>query len=143
MDRKQQRFLALVAVVMLMSLAGCESTPVNNEQEIIALEDRYMVAIVQEDRPTLERLYASDYYSVTATGVVFDRAAALASYGPNRITQASANEMRVRFYGDAALVIGRYDQIDSNGPWSGRFTAVWVRRGGTWQLVSEHFSQLH
>jgi len=39
-------------------------------------------------------------------------------------------------------VIGRYDQLDRNGTWSGRFTAVWVRRGNTWQIASEHFTKL-
>jgi ketosteroid isomerase-like protein len=52
-----------------------------------------------------------------------------------------ADSVRVRVFGDAAVVTGlivRRGRSQSGGDVSGRFrsTRVYVRRGGRWQLVS-------
>src|SRR5262245_27295503 len=101
-----------------------------------------MAAMLQGDGAELEKLLANDYLSVSGTGGVINRTDTIGFYRSHTLQKAAVDEMRVRVYSDTAVVIGRYDQLDSGGRWSGRFTAVWVRHGDTWQLVSEHFCKL-
>jgi ketosteroid isomerase-like protein len=53
--------------------------------------------------------------------------------------------MKVRIYGDTAIVNSLYHQnATARGQdWSGYFliTDVWVKRGGRWQVVTRHASR--
>jgi hypothetical protein len=56
------------------------------------------------------------------------------------------DDMRVRVYGDAAVVTGRVTtrQLVKGEERTGRsrFTDVFVRRGGRWQIVAGHSSRI-
>jgi hypothetical protein len=136
--------LTLPGVTLLVAAqsAGQAGSSGTATDDIVGLQHRYMSAMVKQDMPDLEKILAADYLSVAATGLVLDRAKTLGYYRSNRLQKAFVDELNVRFYGDTAVVIGRYDQLDNSGPWSGRFTAIWVRHGDTWQIVSEHFCKL-
>jgi ketosteroid isomerase-like protein len=62
--------------------------------------------------------------------------------GPIAGTSFVWEELRVRSFGDVAIVHGRSrQQATVNGQdWSGVFltTDVWVLRDGRWQVVSRH-----
>jgi len=137
------RTFSFAAALLAAVLAASQTTGTAPQGDLIALENRYITAMVEANRADLEKLLAPDYLSVAATGDVFDRAQTLGFYRPGELRGASAAEMKVRVYGVTAVVIGRYDQTDKAGAlWSGRFTDVWVRAGNSWQLVSEHFCKL-
>lgn len=126
---------------LAVSLAGCHSPQRYAESELIAAENRYMIAVRTDNHAELEKLLAADYTCVSAEGEVFDRAYVFKS-PPNAFLNAAVSDMKVRFYGETAVVIGRYEQLESGSIWSGRFTAVWVRHSGGWQVVSEHYSKI-
>jgi uncharacterized lipoprotein len=129
--------LALLAVV----LAGCSVSPRYAEAELIAVQNRYITAVRNDNHAELEKLLAPDYVSVSATGGISDRTEVIGA-PPGAFPKAAVSDMKVRFYGQTAVVVGRYEQLEAGGTWSGRFTAVWVRHGGSWQVVSEHYSKL-
>jgi len=64
--------------------------------------------------------------------------------GDSVITSWVKDEMKVRVYGDAAVVTGRdtiketYKGKDTSDQY--RFTDTWVKRAGRWQCVAAHSS---
>ena len=60
--------------------------------------------------------------------------------GADVYTSAVGDEWKVRVYGDAAVVLGRwtvkeqYKGKDVSGQY--RFTDTWVKKGGRWQCVA-------
>ncbi len=63
-----------------------------------------------------------------------------------RIVSFAFDWMRVEAYGDAAVVRSRYHQRasmdgqDRSSPYL--MTDVWIRRGGSWRLVTRHVTPL-
>lgn len=134
-----------LAAALAPGQSGAKSASQNApsaEDQVLGQEQHYMAAMIKGDRPELEKILGSDYVSVAATGHVLDRATTLGFYKPNQLKDATVDQMTVRLYGGTAVVVGRYTQVDDSGTWVGRFTAVWVRHGDTWQVVSEHFCKL-
>ena len=66
--------------------------------------------------------------------------AALSS-GDLKLSEAKSNDVRIRIYGETAVMTGRFTaKAESTGKREmieERYTAVWVRRDGRWQLVAE------
>jgi len=66
--------------------------------------------------------------------------------GALTLTSLVADEMKVRVYGDAAVVTGRntlkgkYQGMDINGQI--RWTDTWVKHGGRWQCAATHGSKV-
>ena len=66
--------------------------------------------------------------------------------GEDVVTSAAADDMKVRVYGNAAVVTGRYtvkEQFkgtDLSGPY--RFTDTFIKRAGRWQCVATHSSKI-
>jgi ketosteroid isomerase-like protein len=57
---------------------------------------------------------------------------------------AEMSDLKVRMHGTTAVVTGAYhEKGDSNGKryeYHDRFTDVWVKSGGKWQVVASHYS---
>ena len=96
----------------------------------------------------LERMLADDWLLTHSDGRVQNKRDYLDELRTgSRSNQAISNEsVVVRLYGESAVVTGTSLQSGtSNGqPWSGkfRFTRVWVRRSGHWQMVASHSSRI-
>ena len=83
-------------------------------------------------------------------GTVYTKTAFIALYedDTNTYTKAANIAFKVRVYGkNFALTVGddHYAGEDKDGkPFTnkGRFTNVWVRRNGRWQVVAGHSSKL-
>ena len=60
------------------------------------------------------------------------------------IETATIDELSVRSFGDAAVVTGRTIATTggANPETVNRFTDVFIRRGGRWQIVASHATQL-
>ena len=108
----------------------------------------YTAAFGRNDIPGLERFLAPEYRFTSSRGVVLTRAEELAELraGTFRTDSAVLNELRVRRYGEAAVVTATAHLA---GTWRGqrydgryRITAVWVRREHRWSLVAEHASRI-
>jgi len=107
------------------------------------LEARWMQAWLDRDRATCEAILGDDFQLTSARGVLIDKPAWLdAAMGPIRGTSFTWDDVRVRPFGDVAIVHARTRQQASVGDqdWSGVFlvTDVWVLRDGRWQVVSRH-----
>jgi ketosteroid isomerase-like protein len=90
---------------------------------------------------------APDWSVIHITGTVMTKAQALEMCRASRapIEKFSMDELRVRAFGDAAVVTGR--SVFATGGASGvtitsRFTDVFVRSAGRWQIVASHATRI-
>lgn len=123
----------------------------NHEQhkEIETLEMQWRQAQLSNDVTVMDRLLADDYIGISASGTIETKAEALAlrRAGALHITGLDLNDLKVRIYGDTAVVTSRADLQGTNGERdiSGhyRYTRVYNRRFGQWKIVSFEASHIH
>ena len=105
---------------------------------------------ISKDMAHLERIWSDDFSYIMPDGTVFDKKAGFAFFEDSTDTYTSAvtAPFKVRVYGKNFVVAnGDYHGAgkDKDGkPFSRkfRFTNVWVRQNGKWQVVAGHSSQL-
>jgi ketosteroid isomerase-like protein len=118
------------------------------EQELIKLENEWADAWVKMDVAFFERIEADDYMYTACEGSVWTKAQdlALLKSGNDVITSWVLADMKVRVYGDAAVVTGRatiketYKGKDVSR--QERWTDTWVKLAGQWQCVAGHSSEI-
>jgi len=129
-----------VVLMMLLSTMSAQSTP---ERDVLALQKEYESAIERRDASVHERLFADDYTYTPANGALMDRASHMAFTRSGAVAVGSfqSTDQKVRVYGDTAIVTGRWaiTGVRSGKPVDNqiRYIAVYVRRGGLWQIVAE------
>jgi ketosteroid isomerase-like protein len=117
-------------------------------REIEGLESEWRTAVVQNDVATINRLLADDYLGINPNGTLETKADALAQHrsGTMKVTSIEPDNVRVRVYGDTAVVTSRVDVQGTDGDRdiSGRYhyTRVYSHRSGEWKIVSFEASRL-
>ena len=121
-----------------------------NDRKIVeAMEMEWRQAQVANDVSTMNKLLADDYIGISANGTIQTKTELLAQHrsGTLRIVQLNITDMKVRVYGDTAVVTSRAELEGSNGESdiSGkyRYTRVYNRRFGEWKIVSFETSRMH
>ena len=109
------------------------------DSEIRRLEDQWRRAQKANDAAAFEALLSPDLTFIGTSGTLRDRAGFMASRADSKLPRAESyeySELRVRVFGDAAVVTGREATTGAGVAFQGRFTHVWVRQGGGWRLVA-------
>jgi ketosteroid isomerase-like protein len=117
-------------------------------EELLVLETRWNDAHIYGDTTTLYRLWADDIIVIVPDMRPFtkDDLKAFWRSGRSHITQHETSDVSVRGYDNTAVVEGRLRRQQSfsgrveTNEW--RFTKIYVKRGGRWQVVSYHASPL-
>jgi len=108
-----------------------------DDSELKSTEQQWVAAYYGGDGKTLSHIEADDF-TVIANGqkpqTKSEQIAEVEGRGPVGVPQPSVEE-EVRHYGDVALITGL------SGGSNVRFTAVWVKRNGSWKVVHLHYSQ--
>jgi ketosteroid isomerase-like protein len=138
--------LVLPVAVQAQTLAQTKSGGV--EQELIKLENEWADAWVKRDVAFFDRIMADDYTWTSPWGDVSTKAQdlALVKSGQDVVKSWVLADMKVRVYGDAAVVTGRdtvketYKGEDVSG--QHRWTHTWIKRAGRWQCVAAHSSEI-
>src|SRR5262245_65700762 len=115
--------------------------PASDARALTQLVKDLNAALVKADVAFLERVLHQDYAHHRPRGTVEDRSQYLENRKARRVDFESlvAEEVQVRLYGDTAVVTYRstakgkdqHGAIDEQRRW----TRMFVRRGGRWQLV--------
>jgi ketosteroid isomerase-like protein len=120
-----------------------------NVDEIIRHVDQERIqAQIGADAAALDRIYADDFIGIGPSGVVRTKSQVIADFtsGNLRFQSITADDVRVRVYGNTAVETGRSTMIGQDGakpvPRDNRFTRVWVKQQRGWRLVSNHYSPL-
>jgi len=111
-------------------------------REVVDMERQAREATLHRDAQFSQRTLAEDYVAITPLGQVTTKQDSVSARksGQLHYETVDVTDMVVRVYGDTAIVTARADvkghQLgeDFSGPY--RYTRVWVRRGGHWQVVS-------
>jgi ketosteroid isomerase-like protein len=125
-------------LMMLVSVPGVAQVALIEEVKKAELER--LRAGVSKDVAAVAAATADDYMQIDADGNVLDKAAALerikSSYA--RLQSNPVDEMVVRVYGNTAVLTGRgtpRGTIDGKSAYALRYTRVYVKRDGRWQVV--------
>jgi ketosteroid isomerase-like protein len=107
------------------------------------LNAEYDKALVNSDVQALDRIYSEDFTYTTFDGVLRSRAEQIAfvKAGKLGLTAGSSDEVRIRVYGDFAVITGQFNGALGAGPgkvaFQERYTTAWLRRDGRWVLLVE------
>jgi ketosteroid isomerase-like protein len=121
----------------------------NTEQLIVRLESEGREATLKNDIEANDRLLADNWVNINADGSITTKAKLIEflKAGSFKIMSIDNDEVMVRVYGDAAVVTGRSTtkragQSDEIVTRQVRFTRVYAKQQGRWQVVSAHSTLL-
>jgi ketosteroid isomerase-like protein len=149
MKRRVLTALLPVAIGALVSCARVADEPMppaasteGVEQAITQLENERVSALLKGDVAFIERVYADDYVVNSANGMTRNKTQVIADIkaGVQSFESMSHRNVRIRVYGDAAVVTGhtalkgQYKGQPSLSPTT--FTRVYARLNGQWRLVA-------
>jgi hypothetical protein len=124
--------------------------PTKTETELMQLERDIGGANVRRDKAFFERIEADEFIFTDSAGGLTTKAEDVASLdkpaGEFKLVSYDVDDMKVRVYGNTAVVTGRtttkLQSKDREVINRSRFTDVFVKRRGRWQLVAGHSSRL-
>jgi ketosteroid isomerase-like protein len=143
----------LFFVLLLLSAGATQAHALfphheNAHKEIEGLELDWRQAQLSNNVSEVDRLLADDYLGINANGTLETKADELTRRrtGSLHITQLDLSDIKVRIYGDTAVVTSKADLVGKNGDRdiSGRFryTRVYSNRMGQWRIVSFEASRI-
>lgn len=116
------------------------------EQELLKLERAWLDAYQKHDVAAMERIEADDFSITHSNGQVITKAQEIANLkkaGPGESSMTfSTEETKVRLFGDTAILNGIVVMKGNNSTQRSRYTDVYVKRNGQWQVVASHLSQI-
>lgn len=125
------------------------ATPISTENVDVTIRELVRerdAAIRTANTTALERLYADTYVSTGPTGLVRKKAEVMSDLtsGALKVESIESTEIALHPNGDTVVVTGLNrvkgtDRGKSLGD-QNRFTQVWVKRNGRWQIVAFHLS---
>ena len=124
--------------------AAAKASDGDVEQTLMKLERDGLAALLKKDTAGFGRIFAEEAVLITPDGTPQTKSQLLADLksGDLMIASSEISDMKVRAYGDSAVVTyvttdkGKYKGQDISGRY--RWTDVFVRSGGTWQIVAGH-----
>ena len=118
------------------------------EREVLAANEEYDKAIVARDAAAYQRILGDDFIFTSFNGTVSNKAQELEKVKQGDLTfeAGKSDDLRVKVYGKTAVVTGRFvakGQSKGNPfTFTERYTGVFVKRDGRWQLVAEHANEI-
>src|SRR5437867_6257273 len=138
MKRKYAAFgIAAPFVFVMLGSAWPQS-----DEQLKKLETDRAAAAVKGDVATLEKQTSDDYTFINLYGQMSDKSQMVNNFktGRTKITSNEVSDMKVRVYGNTAVITGKADVA---GTMAGKdtkgqimFTRVYVKKGGSWQSVA-------
>jgi ketosteroid isomerase-like protein len=152
-DMKGMAVVLSALVVLAFAIDARSQTPaetktVNTEDELLNLMHDWMNAEVKRDMAFLDRFIAEDWLVTDPAGAVWTKEQFLAGLksGEGAVLSFELDNVKVRVYGDAAVVTGRMTakQTFKGQDISGQYqcTDTLVKKAGRWQCVATHLSAI-
>ncbi len=146
------RMIALVGTLSALCCLGFaqskEKPSAGTEQAVMRIEHELLNAFLKGDPSASERHLADTYVFTGPDGTVQSKAQVMADLksGDLKIQSASIDDAKVQVHGNTAIVTygsndkGTYKGKDISG--KTRWTDVFVKLNGRWQVVASHGSML-
>ena len=118
------------------------------EKQVASLSKQCYAALVAGDTAALDALLSDDWLGIGPLGEVSSKAQQAKGLKDGTVDFISfdPSEVKVRVYGDAAVVTGRYQVKlklkgrEDNAP--ARITETFARQGGKWRCVSVQVTRI-
>jgi ketosteroid isomerase-like protein len=142
-----------LAVLLAFAMGACATTPAttaspDEEALLRQLEDQERVALLNGDAPTLQRIWAPGFIvNAPQNQISPNREVVLDLVRRGLINHSSFERSieEIRIVGNTAIVMGS-ETVQSAGvpgpPTPRRFTHVWQRAPGGWQLIARHANRI-
>ena len=142
------RTLSAAAFLALMVPTIGSADDADAEKQVATLSKQFREAAVKGDTKAMDAILADDWMSIGPDGEVVSKAQNTRGFKDGNIDfeAMDPSEVKVRVYGDAAVVTSRVHvelthsghKIDDRV----RVTEVYVRQGGKWQCVSTQVTSI-
>ena len=120
-------------------------------EEVVRFWEQWRDAIVRGDLDAMRRMMAPDFTSTHSDAIVLGREEYIQVYNPTKrkIDSMDLNDVRVRFYGNTAIVNLRVtikgrdveSQKDLGFP-PFQVTSIIIKQGDRWEAVAAHVSRV-
>jgi ketosteroid isomerase-like protein len=142
-------FAAIVCFGLVAVLSVWAQKPsAKDEAELIKIQNDWAAARVKRDVAFLEKLYAKEFSIIALDGNLVTREADIANFASGDLKPEIVrnDEMKVSVYGETAIVTG-IEYVKGTyktfpGEFTLRFTNVYIRREGRWQMVRHHSTEI-
>jgi ketosteroid isomerase-like protein len=140
MKRTTIVFLIAFALLPIRVAAQVTAERGGEEATIRQLEHDWETALVRGDQATINRIVAEDCVFISSTGEKMTKAEADVDRANSTVQLSTTPQMDIRIFGNVAVVVGMnietstYGGLNTSGRY--RWTDVFVRRNGRWQVVS-------
>ena len=143
----------VIGSLLLLTAVSAHAQPQSKKEraaveEIKKVDRERIAAQVHADRAALDRIYADDFIGIGPSGTARTKKDVLADFtsGSLKFQSITTDDVRIRVYGDAAVETGLSTMKGQDAgkvvPEENRFTRVWIKQGGRWLLVANHYSNL-
>jgi ketosteroid isomerase-like protein len=144
---QQRAFLLTMFFGALLSASSARAQPSNDEQFLKNTEQQLARAWTQHDRRFIEDTLAPEWSVTQADGTILTRSTVLGTFfDAVRFDSNVIDDVTVALFGDSAIVRGRTTASATlnRRPVKARirFTDVFIRRAGRWQVIASHASPL-
>ena len=135
------RWLVLSTLLGLSVVSpGAAQAPTATDQEVLNLDRALIDALFTKNRARFEPLLADDYVYIHSNGTVTNRDEEIGQTMASDVkwTASKLSNLKIRVYGDAAVVTGTLTHTGSARGYVGGarlVTHLWVKRNGRWQTV--------
>ena len=130
------RNLLLACLLMAVPVMAADA------DDVKAAEMNWFNGITKNNFPLLEKVLADDLHYLHSTGVVDTKASYIKSMssGKQKYASGKINDLKIRVYGNAALINGdaNFEFVTDGKPGKARlkYTHVFAKSPKGWQLVS-------
>jgi ketosteroid isomerase-like protein len=135
------------AVLGAVSVGAADPPGTSVEQQLTKIENDWADSYVKRDASYVEKMTTDDFMFVGPDGNIVNKADYVkAMTGDTVFTAFKLNSLKVRSYGDTAVVIGlvsitaKTKGEDESGEYS--FTDVFVKQKGEWKAASGQATQV-
>ena len=116
--------------------------------DVEKMEQKRLRAVIEADMPTLNAIYADDFFYNTSSGPSLTKSEYLPRYasGELKVNAVDSEARDIRIYDNTALVTGiAHVTLTTKGETKTvhlRYLNVWVKRAKGWQLVARQGTNL-
>lgn len=143
--------LFLIVLSFLATLAPASRAQEKDKDKseaatIRSLELKWTESYRQRQVEMLSSLLAEDFIITIEDGSTYGKTGYIShSADPSvHVQVADMSDVKVRMHGNTAVVTGAYHEVgESSGKryeYHDRFTDVWMKTGGKWQVIASHYS---
>ena len=143
-----RRSLTMGSLLVLAAVSAHAQSEKSVIEEIRKVDRERIQAQVSAESAALDRIYAEDFIGVGPSGTVRSKKEVLSDFasGSLKFQSITTDQVRIRVYGNAAVETGlstmKGRDAEKVVPEENRFTRVWIKQGGRWRLVANHYSNL-